>query len=184
MFQSETVDSSGERTSQGFQMFIKKRVEHGLHAFKAVRSRLIPHSNRRKTWFIGSEVELIDGGRLGAVVESWVKTSHGFAALSKTSGIDAPTRAGDEWFRSSEGYLEVWQDVTSAEVAVHCVPFNEIVSIHGARISVRQAWRPETHVSSLDPTVEERSRTSDGNMGGWAPPLPPQRQDYGTQHAE
>jgi hypothetical protein len=164
-------------------MFIKKQIELSLHAFEAMRSHLIPHSDRRKAWLIGRRVELIDGGGLGTVVESWVKVPHGFVALSKTSGIDAPIGAGDRWFRSSEGYLEVWQDVTSAEVAVHRVPFNQIVSIHGPRITVRQAWRPEPPVSSLDSTVEEQSSASDGKVGGWAPPLP-QRQEYGTQHAE
>jgi hypothetical protein len=166
-------------------MFTLKNIQTSLRGvLEDIGMRLGRSSRNGRALSIGMEVELVDGQHAGAVVELWVKTVSGFAPLSESSEVSAHPNDKDlEWFRSSEGYLEVWEDVASAEVAVHCIPFDQIAGTRSGRVVVTSGWKRE-QTGTLGVPNEGHISTARGEAVARRAILPMQSQQYGILHVD
>ena len=127
---------------------------------KAMTTRGSAKIDAIQTRFMGSKVERMGGTPIGTVVEVWVGTADGLVPLSTTAGLGSTSVESDSrWFEANEGYLEIWETLTPAEVAVHCVPFSEIAGVTQGQIFVKDGWSLESALSSAAATRQETPRS-------------------------
>lgn len=164
-------------------MSCRKNVHSSFRiAVEAITWPLRVERRNRHTMVIGLEAELGSGQSIGIVVELWVKAVRGFVPLSKTGRPDSLLLGrDDQWYQSIEGYLEIWETVGRAEVSVHCVPLDQIVSTHAGRVVVKDSWRSET-----PKTLPEKQGIAQPTKGSPKPSQLPslKPQAYGTHHVD
>jgi hypothetical protein len=165
-------------------MCIRKNVQTTFRTVVGtICLRLAQNTENGQSRATGMHAELVDGKTIGKVVELWVKTAGGFVPMSKAGGAPHTfTERDDAWFRSREGYLEVWESVALAEVAVHCVPFNQIVATSAGCIVIKNGWRTEQRGALVELPERKSTPTEEPKMQPRIPSMQPK--PYGTRHVD